>query len=228
MRLEYYNLSFNFSDFISVYKHISVNKSVMRITHNMFLRKKKVFGNIANVGSGENINIMNVFKSVNGKIYNYDYFKYNKNITKINLEKKINFSGIKFNFIILFNVLEHIENYKKLISNLSAHLKKSGSLEVFVPFMFRFHEDPKDYFRPTHYYLRKLLLKKKNNYFIQTTLIAAGPAMVILEILFKYLKFRIIKIIFLILFIVLDKIFYTFSKDYLNYYCGIHISCKKL
>lgn len=226
MKLKHYNLSFNLSDLISIYKYISVNKSVMRITHNMFLKKKKIFGNIANVGSGENINIMNTFKSVNGKIYNYDYYKYNKDVIKINLEKKINFSGIRFNFIILFNVLEHIENYKKLINNLSTHLIKSGSLEVFVPFMFRFHEDPEDYFRPTHYYLRKMFLKK--NYLIKTTLIAAGPAMVILEILFKYLKFRIIKIIFLILFNILDKIFYKFSKDYLNYYCGVHISYKKL
>jgi SAM-dependent methyltransferase len=227
MKLNHYNINFNFSNFGTVYKIISLNKSIMRITHNLFLRNKKISGRIANVGSGANIDLKNMFKEVNGKIYNYDYFKYNKNVTRVNLEKKINLSKNKFDFIILFNVLEHIENYKNLINNLKYYLKKKGTLEIFVPFMFRFHEDPKDYFRPTHFYLQKLLSRKKF-FSIKTTLIAAGPMMTVLEILFKYLKFKIVKIIFLFFFIILDKIFFKLSKDYLNYYCGFHISCKRL
>ena len=31
-------------------------------------------------------------------------------------------------------------------------------ISLFVPFMFRYHPDPEDYFRPTHYYLNKLLM----------------------------------------------------------------------
>jgi SAM-dependent methyltransferase len=197
----------------------------MRITHNIFLKKKKLFGSIANIGSGTNTDLKNIFGKVKGQIYNYDYYKYNKNVIKINLEK-IFFLKNKFDFIILFNVLEHIENYKNLINNLKKHLKKGGTLEIFVPFMFRFHEDPKDYFRPTHFYLKKLLSKK--NFSIKTTLIAAGPAMTVLEILFKYLRVKVFKIIFLFFFIILDKIYFRFSKDYLNYYCGVHISCKRL
>jgi SAM-dependent methyltransferase len=227
MKLNHYNINFDYSDFAALYKIISLNKSIMRITHNLFLRKKKISGRIANVGSGANIDIKNVFKEVNGKIYNYDYFKYNKNVTRINLEKKIHLSKNKFDFIILFNVLEHIENYKNLINNLKKCLRKKGTLEIFVPFMFRFHEDPKDYFRPTHFYLQKLL-SEKNFFSIKTTLIAAGPMMTVLEILFKYLKFKIVKMIFLFFFIILDKIFFKFSKDYLNYYCGVHVSCKRL
>ena len=225
MKLNYYNINFNFSNFISVYKNISLNKSIMRITHNIFLKKKKLFGSIANIGSGTNTDLKNIFGKVKGQIYNYDYYKYNKNVIKINLEKIFFFKN-KFDFIILFNVLEHIENYKNLINNLKKHLKKGGTLEIFVPFMFRFHEDPKDYFRPTHFYLKKLLSKK--NFSIKTTLIAAGPAMTVLEILFKYLRVKVFKIIFLFFFIILDKIFFRFSKDYLNYYCGVHISCKRL
>ena len=39
---------------------------------------------------------------------------------------------------------------------------KNGKLELFVPFLFRYHEDPKDYVRLTHYYLKKIL--EKNGY----------------------------------------------------------------
>jgi hypothetical protein len=85
MKLNHYNINFNFSNFGTVYKIISLNKSIMRITHNLFLRNKKISGRIANVGSGANIDLKNMFKEVNGKIYNYDYFKYNNNLTRVNL-----------------------------------------------------------------------------------------------------------------------------------------------
>ena len=92
--------------------------------------------------------------------------------------------------------------------------------------MFRYHNDPYDYFRPTHFYLDQLL--KDNGFKNKVTLIAAGPVYVVLEIIFRYLKFSFIKIFFLLIFFILDKVFKCFSKDYFNYYCGIHISCKRI
>ena len=158
-------------------------------------------------------------------MYNYDFYKINNNIIKINLEKKFLIKNGNFYCIILFNVLEHINNYKNLISSLKLNLKSKGRLEIFVPFMFRYHKDPKDIFRPTHYYLNELL--KRNGFKTKITLINAGPIMVILEILFKYLKFSFVKLFLLFIFLFFDKIFLQFSKDYLNYYSGTHISCIK-
>ena len=92
--------------------------------------------------------------------------------------------------------------------------------------MFRYHDDPKDYQRLTHTYLIKFL--KENGFKTQVTLIATGQASVISEILFKYLKLSIIKYPFAILLISINFIFKLFSKDFINYYCGIHCSCKKI
>ena len=225
MVINFYNLSLNFSNFLNTYKSVQANLSIMRITHNFFLNKIQLNGKIANIGSGKNIYIHKFFKKFSGSLYSYDFYKLNKDIIKINLEKRFVIKNGKFDCIILFNVLEHINNYKNLISSLKLNLKSKGRLEIFVPFMFRYHKDPKDIFRPTHYYLNELL--KSNGFKTKITLINAGPIMVILEILFKYLKFSSIKLFLLFIFLIFDKIFLKFSKDYLNYYSGTHISCIK-
>ena len=223
--INYFNLSFN--DLLRAFKYILSGKSFMRIIHDMFLRNLSLRGKIANIGAGYNYkNFSKLFKSVNGKITNYDFYKLDENVIKIDLEKKFNLKKSKFDVIILFNVLEHIKNYKLLINSLKSSIDKNKSLEIFVPFMFRYHNDPYDYFRPTHFYLDQLL--KDNGFKNKVTLIAAGPVYVVLEIIFRYLKFSFIKIFFLLIFFILDKVLRSFSKDYFSYYCGIHISCKRI
>ena len=75
-------------------------------------------------------------------IKNYDFFKLDKRVTKIDLEKKFKLKK-KFKSIVLFNVLEHIYNKEQLIKSINKSLKNGGKLELFVPFMFRYHDDPK-------------------------------------------------------------------------------------
>lgn len=225
MNINYYNLSI--LDFFQILNKISRGKSLMRINHEMFLKRIALKGNIANIGAGSNYqDFYKLFKSYKGKIIYYDFYKLHENIIKINLEKKFKLKGNKFDVIILFNVLEHIKNYKTLISSLKANIDKGKRLEIFVPFMFRYHKDPYDFFRPTHFYLNEIL--SDNSFKNKITLIGAGPAYVILEIIFRHLKFVSIKLIFLIIFYFFDKILKFFLKDYFNYYCGFHVSCKKI
>ena len=225
MKVNYYNLSI--LDFFKIFSKISRGKSLMRINHEMFLKKITLKGNIANIGAGTNYqDFCKLFKSFKGKIIHYDFFKLHEDIIKINLEKKFKLKDNKFDVIILFNVLEHIKNYKTLLTSLKVSTVKGKRLEIFVPFMFRYHKDPFDFFRPTHFYLNQILLDSgfKN----RITLIGDGPAYVILEIIFRHLKFATIKFIFFIIFYFFDKILKFFLKDYFNYYCGFHISCKKI
>ena len=90
--------------------------------------------------------------------------------------------------------------------------------------MHRYHEDPKDYIRPTHKYLEQIIME--NGLKVEKlVLIGVGPLSVTSEIILKYLKFNIIKIPVFIL-ILLDNIIKYFSKDYKDYYLGVHCSCK--
>ena len=123
-------------------------------------------------------------------------------------------------------MFEHIFEKEILLKSISKSLNKGGKLEIFVPFMYKYHDDPNDYYRFTHTYLKKFL--EKNGFKSKITLIGAGQFNVILEILFKYFKLNILKIILSPIFIFLNKVFYYTSKDFKNYYCGIHCSCIKI
>lgn len=76
------------------------------------------------------------------------------NFEKIQLKKyKINQS--KFDNVFLFNLLEHIYNYKRPIFFSKYILKKNGLLIGSTPFLFRIHGSPQDYYRFTDTLLEK-------------------------------------------------------------------------
>ena len=68
---------------------------------------------------------------------------------------------------------------------------------------------------------------KESGFKGKTQLIGVGPTMVSYQMMYRYLKFSPIKLIFLIIVIILDKLISLFSKDSSTYYCGTHISASK-
>ena len=112
-----------------------------------------------------------------------------------------------------------------MIFEISRITKSDGYIEIFVPFMHRYHKDPKDYIRLTHKYLEQIILE--NGLKIEKlVLIGVGPLSVISEIILKYLKFNIIKIPVFFYINFIDNIIKYFSKDYKDYYLECN-SCKK-
>ena len=223
--MKVFNHPFTF-DFIR-YTYFSFKKknSLIRLTHNFFLKKIKVTGKTIDLGSGDgsNLTYYDFIDGANIKIEKVDYFKDAE--IKINLEQKLPINENQYDAVILFNTIEHIENYKNLISEIHRILKINGSLELFVPFLVLYHPDPKDIFRPTHFYLEKIL--KDQGFEVDITLIGVGPFFSAYQNIFRYLKFPIFQTVFFILFDILNRIVRIFSKDYPNYYCGIHASCSK-
>ena len=199
--------------------------SLIRLTHNFFLKKIKVMGKTIDLGSGDgsNLTYYDFMDSSNIKLEKVDYFK-NSEI-EINLEEKLSINENQYDTVILFNTIEHIENYKNLISEIHRILKINGNLELFVPFLVLHHPDPKDIFRPTHFYLEKIL--KDQGFEVDITLIGVGPFFAAYQNIFRYLKFPLFQTLFFILFDILNRIVRIFSKDYPNYYCGIHATCSK-
>ena len=223
--INFFNISFGFSDQLFLIKQIIKGKSYMRATHNLFIKKFiRVNGKVADLGSGKNNDYHLFISNKKTIIDGYDFHKRSDGVYKVNLDKKFKLKK-NYNHLILFNVFEHIYNSEDLILSISKSLKKKQKLEVFVPFMYRFHADPNDFLRPTHSYLKKIL--KKNGFKVKFTFIGTGQMIVILQILFKYLKFSPIKYLFSVIFSILNIFFYLTSKDFKSYYCGIHCSCIK-
>lgn len=55
----------------------------------------------------------------------------------------------KFGYVFSFNVFEHLKNYKKVMEFSYRILSKNGTFVGSVPFMFRKHLSPRDYYRFT-------------------------------------------------------------------------------
>ena len=76
-------------------------------------------------------------------------------------EKEIYFDGC-FDVLICLNVLEHVFYFHKFIKNMSRALKAKGKLLLSIPYNSGLHYLPHDYFRMSHYALKKLL--NENNF----------------------------------------------------------------
>lgn len=226
MTYEYHSYPINFSTLKHAFNQIMNNKSPIRIFHNHFLKHIEINDKTIDLGSGKHSSYLNFLKKKNVEIYFADkYHQKNENFIKLDLEDKLDIDDESYNSVILFNVLEHVQNYKNLINEINRVLKPEGKLEIFVPFMHRYHEDPKDVFRPTHKYLETLL--ENHNFSVKTHIIGVGPFAVISEVILKYFKFKILKMFFFIIFLILDKIIKIFSKDYNTFYLGVHCTCEK-
>ena len=86
----------------------------------------------------------------------------------------------------LRNVLEHIHNDSHAIDELKRLLKKKGSLHISTPFLYRYHQAPKDYKRYTLEYFEKILKNKKFKIKKKISL-GTGPFLASYSLLFDYL-----------------------------------------
>jgi SAM-dependent methyltransferase len=73
------------------------------------------------------------------------------------LEKSFPLPSGSFDAVLCINVMEHIYNYKNLLSESSRILKSGGRIYISVPFFFNIHGSPNDYFRYTKSALERIL-----------------------------------------------------------------------
>ena len=121
------------------------------------IKKLNLNGSIIDVGSKKSIfNITNYLNS-NEKVIYADKYTEDVNDLKMDLEKVEIFNGSKFKNVLLFNVLEHVYNFKNCLKNCYLILDKDGFFYGLVPFFFRIHGSPNDYFRYTDQSIIKAL-----------------------------------------------------------------------
>lgn len=61
-------------------------------------------------------------------------------------------------YLLLSNVIEHLENPRQFLSQVKRILKEDGQIIVAVPFIIKLHQVPVDYGRYTHFFYQKLFL----------------------------------------------------------------------
>ena len=164
------------------------NKSILRIFQLEIFKKFKLDGDVIEFGASEivNKNFCNS-KLINCKITYSNINSSNKEYLNIDLQKKI-FLEKKYDYIVIFNVLEHLLDPNLALRNLSTICKKNGKIIGSTPFIFRVHGAPKDYTRFTKDHLIELL---KSNNFKDIKIIeqGTGPFLACISLLRSYLKY---------------------------------------
>ena len=164
------------------------NKSILRTFQIEIFKKFKLDGDVIEFGASEIINK----NCCNSKLKNYkitysNINSPNKEYLNIDLQKKISLEK-KYDYVIIFNVLEHLLDPDLALRNLSIICKKNGKIIGSTPFIFRVHGAPKDYTRFTKDHLIELL--KSNNFKdIKIIELGTGPFMACISLLRSYLKY---------------------------------------
>ena len=188
------------------------NKSILRIFQLEIFKKFKISGDIIEFGASDKIekNFCNS-KLKNCKISYSNINPSNKEFVNIDLQKKI-LIEMKYDYIIIFNVLEHLLDPNLALRNLSEICKKNGKIIGSTPFLFRVHGAPKDYSRFTKDHLIELL-KSSNFKDIEIIELGTGPFLACISLLRSYLKYIPIFYQLLVLFaLVFDKLIKLFIK----------------
>ena len=188
------------------------NKSILRIFQLEIFKKFQINGDIIEFGASDEIekNFCNS-KLKNCKISYSNINSSNKDFVNIDLQKKI-LIELKYDYIIVFNVLEHLLDPNLALRNLSKICKKNGKIIGSTPFLFRVHGAPKDYSRFTKDHLIELL-KSSNFKDIEIIELGTGPFLACISLLRSYLKYIPIFYQLLVLFaLVFDKLIKLFIK----------------
>ena len=188
------------------------NRSILRIFQLEIFKKFKINGDIIEFGASDEIekNFCNS-KLKNCKISYSNINSSNKDFVNIDLQKKI-LIELKYDYIIVFNVLEHLLDPNLALRNLSKICKKNGKIIGSTPFLFRVHGAPKDYSRFTKDHLIELL-KSSNFKDIEIIELGTGPFLACISLLRSYLKYIPIFYQLLVLFaLVFDKLIKLFIK----------------
>ena len=218
----------SFRNFVYVNKLIFNNFSILRVLQILEFRKMSFQGSVLDVGGKRSSNnISNYILSKNVIVY-LDKFSENEKDLKIDLELLNTNMSHQFDNVILFNVLEHIYNFKNCLDNCYSFLKKGGKFFGSTPFMFRIHSSPNDFFRYTEQSL-KISLEAAGFINIKIYILDGG----IFICFYNFISIITQKIpflnnILLFIFKFLDKILFILSKKNKEIYpLGYFFSAEK-
>lgn len=137
-----------------MFRHLYAGQSLMRILMNRELSKESLRGRVADIGGGHNPDYFDYFQIEEGMRLE----RIDGSFSGIDFEKDpLPFASATLDSAILCNVLEHVYNYRFLLSEAHRVLADGGKLVGVVPFWVGYHPDPHDYFRYTHEALLKIL-----------------------------------------------------------------------
>lgn len=190
----------------------------MRILQILETKKINLNGKILDLGGNKNLRNISKYFAGNNSIEYADKFPQDDKTIFIDLEVQNTLSK-KYQYICVMNILEHVKNYRNVLNLCSDSLHDEGLLIGTVPFIFKIHNSPNDYFRFT----KQLLIEElEDRGFKEINIIdlGYGPFTNFYSSISDYAMqiLPLINILLLIPCIILDKILYIIYKNFTKYY----------
>jgi SAM-dependent methyltransferase len=188
-------------------------KSIARILMNLEIKKRvNLSGIVVDMGGGLVPSYWRyIKKEPNTKVVKIDINKNSEPNIIASLEEELPIKDILADYVLLFNVLEHIYKHILLILETYRVLKPGGVLFCYVPFLHQAHGDPYDYFRYTDYALLRML---KNAGFENIDIVKHSGLFISGVDLFGILwRFGVVRVIVTALSFCLDFVFNMLTKD---------------
>lgn len=190
---------------IGFLKEILRGKDLYRILMNAECSDNELRGLVLDVGSGEGTSYHRFFKkSVDAKVAPLDLR------TGIDFEKDpLPYAEGSVDFVLAFNVLEHIYHYQHLISDMHRVLRSGARLLGAVPFLLNYHPDPRDFWRFTQESLERIL-QTSGFANIEIIILGRGPC----SAAFSQIEFlipRMFKLVFIPMVLGTDRLLRVFK-----------------
>ena len=207
------------------------NYSILRIFQ--IIETKELFLKGKSLEFGASINYKKNFSHFSKGENNFHYSnidnKKNKKIIKMDLTKKLKIKSNTYNNVLIFNVLEHINNHEIAFIEMKRILSNNGNLIGSTPFLYQVHGAPKDYFRFTKdFFFEKL---KKNKFSkVEIKCLGFGPFVACFSLIQSYTKYLpLVNHVIISACYLLDFVLQLFIKTKLNeiYPIGIFFKAKK-
>lgn len=196
-----------------IFNEILKGKSIYRTLMNYALSEFELSGEILDLGSGSDSASYNRFLKYKDpfRVTYSDYYKNGKNLIKINLEEPFEIERNRFEYVMCFNTLEHIYNFKNVAKESYRILKNGGVFIGSTPFVSRFHPDPYDYFRYSHEALIRIF--EEENYICHKIIILGfGPFLLTISH-WEYLLPKMLRPVFILSNILLDMVLNKLSES---------------
>lgn len=209
-------------------KSVGKNHSILRAFENELVRSINLSGKGIDLGAKSKDAKYYEFMSLNEvrEIDFVDFFSSEPGIIQLNLEEPFDIKENSYDFLLMFNVMEHIYNYRNLMNEAVRVLRPGGVMHGLVPFMWHFHPDPNDYFRFSEQALKKVL-EENNVRKVEVYPICYGPFKVAASNLCTVLRSKIFRMPIFWLAIKLDLLFEKYTNGAHRYAMGYYFTVTK-
>jgi SAM-dependent methyltransferase len=143
---------------MSTFREFMRGKNIGRVMFNRIAGEHvKLEGTTLDFGSAQKMSYYRFMDTSKTRIFRADLAKGKDVSVLLNLEDSLPFRDNSVDNVVLFAILEHIYDPRKLLDEIRRILKRQGKLYLSVPFMSSYHPSPHDYNRYTKEKLERML-----------------------------------------------------------------------